>query len=121
LAQKYHTTVGDIMRLNGMNSKSHLTVGEKIKIPSASTKRKQPPVTKASSVPIADSSAATHYVLHGETLYSISKKFGVTVDQLKQWNHLSSGKIHFGQQLAVSSEGAAVIAAKKGLQSSEQQ
>src|SRR5437868_14747703 len=78
LAQKYHTTVGDIMRLNGMNSKSHLTVGEKIKIPSASTKRKQPPVTKASSVPIADSSAATHYVLHGETLYSISKKFGVT-------------------------------------------
>ena len=38
LAQQYHTTVGDIMRLNGMNARSRLTIGEKIKIPSGNTK-----------------------------------------------------------------------------------
>jgi len=132
LAQQYHTTVGDIMRVNGMNAKSRLTIGEKIKIPSGNTKSASPqtvssntktsntktasPVSKTSPVRTWDSSAATHYVSHSETLYSISKKFGVTVDQLKEWNNLHNETIHFGQQLAVSSEGAAIIATKKGTQ-----
>jgi len=113
LAEKYHTTVGDIMRLNGMDTKSRLEIGKKIKIPPPNTKTVRTPVNRTSSAPTTDSSVATHYVLQGETLYGISKKFGVTVDQLKEWNHLSSENIHFGQQLAVSSEGVAVIAAKK--------
>jgi LysM repeat protein len=120
LAQKYHTTVGDIMRLNGMHAKSHLTIGEKIKIPSASAKAQRPPLTKTSSGAIADSNSTTHYVLHGETLYSISKKFGVTVDQLREWNRLNGESIHFGQLLTVSSEGAAVIAAKKEVSQSNE-
>jgi LysM repeat protein len=136
LAQQYHTTVGDIMRLNGMNAKSHLTIGEKIKIPSGDSKtisantepvsantnavspnpKTVPLGTKTSSALGRDSSVAAHYVLHGETLYSISKKFGVTIDQLKEWNNLPNETIHFGQQLAVSSEGTAMIALKKGTQ-----
>jgi LysM repeat protein len=143
LAQHYHTTIGDIMRLNGMNAKSRLTIGEKIKIPSGDSKtisantktvsantepvsantkpvspntKTVPPGTKTSSAPDRDSSVATHYVLHGETLYSISKKFGVTIDQLKEWNNLPNETIHFGQQLAVSSEGTAMIALKKETQ-----
>src|SRR5262245_48200139 len=38
LAKKFHTTAGDIMRLNGMTPKSQLKVGEKIKIPAAGVK-----------------------------------------------------------------------------------
>jgi LysM repeat protein len=121
LAQKYHIAVGDIMRLNGMNSKSHLVAGEKIKIPSATAQTAQPPVIKTSSAPIAVSNVITHYVLQGETLYSISKNFGVTVDQLKEWNNLKGESIHFGQQLAVTSEGAAMIAAKGTPQTKEPQ
>ena len=128
LAQKYHTTVGDIMRLNGMNAKSRLTIGEKIKIPSGNTQtvsanikavspntKNGSPVPKTSS-PARDTSVATHYVLQGETLYSISKKFGVTIEQLKEWNQLHNETIHFGQQLVVSREGAAMIATKKSIQ-----
>ena len=37
LAKKYHTTVGDIMRLNSMNTKSILKIGEKVKIPIKNT------------------------------------------------------------------------------------
>ncbi|MDR0793894.1 MAG: LysM peptidoglycan-binding domain-containing protein [Chitinophagaceae bacterium] len=36
LAKQYKTTVGDIMRLNGMNTKSLLYIGEKVKIPTDS-------------------------------------------------------------------------------------
>lgn len=112
LAQKYHTTVGDIMRLNSMHAKSQLVVGQKIKIPSTEAKGQQDSAAKTSSAPVVNSDVATHYVLQGETLYSISKKFGVTVEQLKQWNNLGNESIHFGQQLAVSAEGAAMIAVK---------
>ncbi|HEY6976548.1 MAG TPA: LysM peptidoglycan-binding domain-containing protein, partial [Chitinophagaceae bacterium] len=77
------------------------------------TKTERSSVAKTAPVPATDSNVAIHYVLHGETLYGLSKKFGVTVDQLREWNHLTNENIHFGQQLVVSSEGATALAAKK--------
>ena len=37
-----------------------------------------------------------------EGLYSISKKYGVSVQQLKEWNNLASDNLAVGQQLIVS-------------------
>ncbi len=45
---------------------------------------------------------AMHTVQPKEGLYSISKKYGVTVQQLKDWNNLSSEALSVGQQLVVS-------------------
>jgi len=117
LAQKNHTTVTAIEQLNGMNSKSQLKVGQKIKIPSATaTTATKSTATKTTSAKTtkqvsADTGVSTHYVLQGETLYSISKKFGVSVDELKQWNNLPDDNIHFGQKLIVK-RGTAVSATK---------
>ena len=45
----------------------------------------------------------TYYtVIQGDTLYRISRTYGVTVDQLKQWNHLTDNIISIGQRLIVS-------------------
>ncbi len=113
LAHKYHTTVGDIMRLNNMNSKSQLKIGEKIKIPSSSSTAQKTTEAKTSSktnTTTPDTAIAIHYVWNDETLYSISKKFGVTVEQLKEWNNLPDENIHFGQQLAVRPEGVKLLA-----------
>ena len=38
----------------------------------------------------------------GDTLYRISREYGVTVAQLKDWNNLLSSTISIGQRLAVS-------------------
>ena len=35
----------------------------------------------------------THKVESGETIYRISKKYGVTPEEIQQWNHLSGNKI----------------------------
>lgn len=43
-----------------------------------------------------------HQVLANEGLYSISKKYGVSVDQLKSWNNLPDDKLKVGQQLIIS-------------------
>ncbi len=64
---------------------------------------KSNPVTSASSSQKATNSASlTHTVSPGETLYAISKKYGVTVDQLKSWNRIGSQNIiSVGQKLTI--------------------
>ncbi|REE05797.1 LysM peptidoglycan-binding domain-containing protein [Marinoscillum furvescens] len=41
----------------------------------------------------------THVVQPGESLWAISKRYGVTVDELKSWNNLPDGTISIGQEL----------------------
>ena len=43
-----------------------------------------------------------HTVAKGDTLYRLSKQYGVTVDDLKVWNNLADNTIHVGQQIVVS-------------------
>lgn len=42
-----------------------------------------------------------HTIKRQETLYSISNLYNVTVDQLKEWNHLTSNNIIVGEQLII--------------------
>ncbi len=52
-------------------------------------------------------SATTYTVKAGDTLSGIAKKYGVTYQQLKQWNNLPSTKIYAGQKLKVKGSTAA--------------
>jgi LysM repeat protein len=54
----------------------------------------------ASVMPMADSSP-THKVRRGDTLWSIAKKHGVTVAELRQANNLKSSTIQPGQTLQI--------------------
>ncbi len=45
--------------------------------------------------------STSYTVVRGDTLYRISKEFGVTVGQLKDWNNLFGNDISIGQQLIV--------------------
>ena len=115
LAKQYHTTVGEIMRANGMNSKSILKIGKTIKIPSATpaaivetpakTEVKTAPVKKeiipAKKIVAKDADAKIHIVGKKETLYGIGKKYNVTVAQLKSWNDLKTDNIHENQKLII--------------------
>jgi LysM repeat protein len=49
----------------------------------------------------APASDTYHFVQPGETLYSISKKYGVTVDSVKYLNKLGDNQIRVGQRLKV--------------------
>jgi LysM repeat protein len=66
------------------------------------------PAVKQRQTPIAKTKPSkrttkTHVVNKGETLYSISKQYGVTVTQLMKFNQLSKGAvINPGQKLKVS-------------------
>jgi hypothetical protein len=49
-------------------------------------------------------SPAIHVVKPGETLYRISRQYGVTVDKVRKWNKLPDDIIEVGQKLIVGQE-----------------
>ncbi|MBW2073109.1 MAG: LysM peptidoglycan-binding domain-containing protein [Deltaproteobacteria bacterium] len=67
----------------------------------ATTATKPQPLTPAKSP-----SRRYHKVRPGETLYGISKRYGLSVDEIRRLNKLEPGAaIHPGQLLAVGSQG----------------
>lgn len=57
--------------------------------------------TKSESKPLEVKIIRSYTVLKGDTLYAISKKFGVQVADLKRWNNLRSNEISIGQTLVI--------------------
>lgn len=60
-----------------------------------------------------------HTVKSGETLSSISKKYGVTIAQLKSANGLKSENIQIGQKLTIPTKGSSSKASSKSSKSSK--
>lgn len=87
ISRKYQVSVGEIQGANDV-LKQGLKIGQTIRIP----------FVEKNSIP---SGAAIHKVNPGETLFSISKKYGVSVDSLKQWNKLQGNDLSVGQAIVV--------------------
>ena len=95
IAQKYHTTIDELKKLNNLSS-SNLTIGMKLKIPtssSATNNEEMSPSTKT----------YTYQVKKGDTLYQIAKKNNTSVAKLKKLNNLSSNTLTIGQTLLIPS------------------
>jgi LysM repeat protein len=48
-----------------------------------------------------ESNYTTHVVQTKETLFAISKKYGVPIEKLKQWNNLDGYDLKTGQELII--------------------
>lgn len=88
LAQKHGISVKELKELNGLKS-DVIKVGQTLKVSENGSKDRE-----AKSV--------THTVSKGDTLFSISQKYGTTVTALKQSNGLSNDTIKVGQTLTIS-------------------
>ena len=58
------------------------------------------PPTPTTATP-APAAARTHTVIKGDTMYNITKRYGITIDQLKQYNNLPDNSVKLGQVLKV--------------------
>jgi membrane-bound lytic murein transglycosylase D len=64
----------------------------------AATSRRPKPEVKT----LADSpKLSTHIVQPGDTLFSIARRFGLSLEELKRLNHLASDQVKLGQKLVV--------------------
>ncbi len=95
IAQKYHTTVDELKKLNNLSS-SNLTIGMKLKIPTSSSTTNNEEMSPSTKT-------YTYQVKKGDTLYQIAKKNNTSVAKLKKLNNLSSNTLTIGQTLLIPS------------------
>jgi membrane-bound lytic murein transglycosylase D len=87
IATALHAHVGDIAEANGLTVGGGVGNGDELVIP----------VTSA-----AASARPTRYaVRRGDTLITVADRFGVSVEELRRWNHLSSNGLRPRSSLAV--------------------
>lgn len=70
--------------------------------------------------PKVKESTVIHTVVKGDTLWSISQKYGVTVDEIKKKNGLKDNTIYIGQKLVIKGDAPKQDDNKKQEQSKEQ-
>lgn len=105
LAKKYNTSVDELARANNLDTPYTLSVGQKLKVVGASDTQSVQTV----AVPVAAQTNTTTrvklrdiQVVAGDTLYSLSRKYSVPVNDLAVMNNLSAPfTLSVGQTLKV--------------------
>ena len=101
IAQKNGILLKNLEEYNSLQQADILTEGTKVNLqPMIIVKESQQSPTK--DVEVKAVSNKIHVVQSGESLYGISKKYALTVSDLKSWNQLLNDHISVGQQLIIS-------------------
>jgi membrane-bound lytic murein transglycosylase D len=102
IARRYHTSVSGIMDLNGITDARRVRAGRVLTIPYP---RGMDPgdgvVMAAATAQDEHPNAVRHKVDKGDTLVSLSRRYGTSVRALRSLNGLHSDRIYEGQVLVV--------------------
>ena len=97
ISKKFATTRDDVVKFNP-ETKNGLNKGQKLYIPISNT-------TEGSNGKTVEE-PIRHIVKQGESLYSISKQYNISINEIKTLNKLNSNSIKVGQVLTVGSSKA---------------
>jgi membrane-bound lytic murein transglycosylase D len=104
IARRYRTSVSAIVRLNNLRSSTLIYPGQKLRIPGRGAGLEteagdngSPPNSQVN----AGSGPITYTVKAGDSLYQISRTFGVSVEKIKKDNGLESDNLSIGQKLII--------------------
>lgn len=109
IARQYGVTFAEL-KLANRGSSDLLKPGQVLLVPTGKSKRGterkhdiEPVPNTPDAQPQSPSTAVTqtHTVGAGETLYGISRKYSVSVDDLKKWNKLTGNSLNKGQKLEI--------------------
>ena len=101
IARRFNMSHKKLASLNGLSSGDTLSIGQKLLI------SKNKPAKKSQNTPTRDpvelkTSEISYKVKSGDSLYTISRHFKVTINDLKRWNHVNLKKyLKPGQELKV--------------------
>jgi LysM repeat protein len=93
ISRRYRTTVDAILEFNA-GAKDGLDIGEILKVPYTPKTVLRP------------SDGIVHKVAPKETLFSISRSYGVGMAELREWNKLPNDALSVGQELIIKKKGS---------------
>jgi D-gamma-glutamyl-meso-diaminopimelic acid endopeptidase CwlS/peptidoglycan endopeptidase LytF len=95
IANKYNISVNELKTINNLDN-NNLSVGQLLNVPSGL------------------SLVNSYIVSKGDTLYSIAKKFDISVNKLKEYNNLTSNLLNVGQKILIPIGGDTTYVVKSG-------
>jgi membrane-bound lytic murein transglycosylase D len=87
IATGFHAHANDIVAANGLPPDGGVDTGDELVVPVAGA--------------AASARPQRYAVRRGDTLITVSDRFGVSVEELRRWNHLSSNAVKPGASLMV--------------------
>jgi LysM repeat protein len=99
IAEQYQVSVQQLRSWNEISG-SGLSIGQKLVIKEGSLNSEAKPESGSET---DTESGNTHTVKPKESLYSISKIYGVSIDDIKNWNGLQGNELSVGQELEIRS------------------
>lgn len=113
IAQKYNTSIETLRTTNKIKG-NLIRIGQSLLIPSGPEQAQQIASALGAQTQSdnAQSTTLNYQVQSGDTLWDISRIYGVTSQQIKQWNNLSAkNTIYPGQTLKIKQQPALQVAA----------
>ncbi len=103
IAQKNGVQLKCLLEYNGFKQDAPVAAGTKVYLSPTAQTQQAVAVKNTLTVVKKESlvSPKTHTVQPKEGLYGIAKKYSVTIQQIRQWNNLSSDNLKIGQELIV--------------------
>ncbi|HRI78431.1 MAG TPA: LysM peptidoglycan-binding domain-containing protein [Cyclobacteriaceae bacterium] len=102
IARQYNVSVDDIKTWNNLKENT-LSLGQELVI------KKKTATVVTQSTTVQPTGARTHTVAAKETLFSIAKQYGMSIQQLKEWNGLQTDEVKLGQILSVAAPAGTVV------------
>jgi membrane-bound lytic murein transglycosylase D len=100
----YGLTVDELLTLNNLTASEPLATGKKLMVKPTAANNTAATKSQPTTKPTTSGSPAKvvyHTVGKGETMYRISKEYGVTVQQIQEWNSLTDTNVKEGQKLKI--------------------
>lgn len=105
IADMYNVSISEIKNWNNLKTNKLISGKSLVIYSDESNKKNLAKKLKSNSQHVnsneVSAKASLYKIKDGETLETISKKFGVSVNDLKDWNKLKSDKIKVGQDLII--------------------
>ena len=110
IGKKYDVSVSEIYDLNPKLKGEVLSLKTEVKIPNKNYKPSTKKANPQKKEVIVTESSSIHLVARKETIYSISKKYGISMEFLCEMNpELKTGNLKSGMRLKLSNLNAGII------------
>lgn len=111
IAREYQTTPDAIIQDNGLKN-TNLSIGQNLKIRGTTSTVEE--CFGEEYIPLELELTQDYVVQRGDTLYSIARRYNISVNELMNINNLTNNNLYIGQILKIPSSGGTTYTVQKG-------